>query len=111
MSGAVLIGVQAEGVMPAKAVNLSLGACYNIVKPTYGGDWQLRSQVTLTFGQCDRRGTNRKGRAKGRGARTTFVGASGSRDIRATDPFSRSPVYRPFTGPILKVACGSIPAV
>jgi hypothetical protein len=42
--------------------------------------------------------------------RTTFVGASGSRDIRATDPFSRSPVsraYRPFTGPILKVAYGS----
>jgi hypothetical protein len=37
------------GLCPQTAVNLSLGACYNIVKPTYGGDWQLRSQVTLIF--------------------------------------------------------------
>jgi hypothetical protein len=30
-------------------VNLLLGAYYNIVKPQYGADWQLRSQVTLIF--------------------------------------------------------------
>ncbi len=30
-------------------INLQVGAYYNIVKPTYGGDWQLRSQVTLIF--------------------------------------------------------------
>ena len=29
--------------------NLSLSACYNVVKPQFGADWQLRSQVTLIF--------------------------------------------------------------
>ena len=27
--------------------NLLLGAYYNVVKPTCGGDWQLRSQAAL----------------------------------------------------------------
>ncbi len=30
-------------------VNLSLQAYYNVVKPQYGADWQLRAQVTLIF--------------------------------------------------------------
>jgi hypothetical protein len=30
-------------------VNLSLSAYYNVVKPQFGADWQLRSQVTLIF--------------------------------------------------------------
>ena len=30
-------------------VNFLIGAYYNVVKPTYGGDWQLRTQVTLIF--------------------------------------------------------------
>ncbi len=30
-------------------VNLLLGTYYNVVKPTYGADWQLRSQITLIF--------------------------------------------------------------
>jgi hypothetical protein len=30
-------------------VNISLAAYYNLVKPQYGADWQLRSQVTLIF--------------------------------------------------------------
>ncbi len=30
-------------------VNLSVGAYYNVVKPTYAGDWQLRTQATLIF--------------------------------------------------------------
>jgi hypothetical protein len=30
-------------------VNLSLSAYHNVVKPQFGADWQLRSQVTLIF--------------------------------------------------------------
>jgi hypothetical protein len=30
-------------------INLMLAGYYNLVKPTYGADWQLRSQVTLIF--------------------------------------------------------------
>ena len=30
-------------------INLQVGAYYNLVKPTYGGDWQLRTQLTLIF--------------------------------------------------------------
>ncbi len=30
-------------------INVLIGAYYNLVEPTYGGDWQLRSQVTLIF--------------------------------------------------------------
>ncbi len=30
-------------------INLSLAAYYNVVKPTYGADWQLRTQLTLSF--------------------------------------------------------------
>ena len=30
-------------------LNLSLAAYYNIVKPQYGADWQLRTQLTLIF--------------------------------------------------------------
>ncbi|MGO8910662.1 MAG: hypothetical protein ACLQDM_15280 [Bradyrhizobium sp.] len=30
-------------------INLSLSAYYNIVKPLYGADWQLRTQLTLIF--------------------------------------------------------------
>jgi hypothetical protein len=30
-------------------VNLSLSVYYNVVKPQFGADWQLRSQVTLIF--------------------------------------------------------------
>ncbi len=30
-------------------VNLSAGAYYNVVTPTYGPDWQLRTQVALIF--------------------------------------------------------------
>ena len=30
-------------------INVQIGAYYNIVKPTYAGDWQLRTQLTLIF--------------------------------------------------------------
>ncbi len=30
-------------------INVMLAGYYNLVKPTYGGDWQLRTQVTLIF--------------------------------------------------------------
>jgi hypothetical protein len=30
-------------------INLSIAAYYNIVKPQFGSDWQLRTQVTLIF--------------------------------------------------------------
>ena len=30
-------------------INVLIGAYYNLVKPTYGGDWQLRTQLTLIF--------------------------------------------------------------
>ncbi len=30
-------------------VNVLVGAYYNVVRPTYGADWQLRTQVTLIF--------------------------------------------------------------
>jgi hypothetical protein len=30
-------------------VNFMLGAYYNLVKPEYGPDWQLRTQVTFIF--------------------------------------------------------------
>jgi hypothetical protein len=30
-------------------INLSLSAYYNLVKPQFGPDWQLRSQLTLIF--------------------------------------------------------------
>jgi hypothetical protein len=30
-------------------VNFQLGAYYNLVKPEYGPDWQLRTQVTFIF--------------------------------------------------------------
>jgi hypothetical protein len=30
-------------------INLSFSAYYNIAKPTYGGDWQLRTRVTVIF--------------------------------------------------------------
>jgi hypothetical protein len=30
-------------------INFSLAAYYNLVKPQYGADWQLRTQVTLIF--------------------------------------------------------------
>lgn len=30
-------------------INVMLAGYYNIVKPTYGADWQLRTQVTLIF--------------------------------------------------------------
>ena len=47
----VPIGAQAGRVIRIGKlpVNLLLGAYYNIVKPQYGADWQLRSQVTLIF--------------------------------------------------------------
>jgi hypothetical protein len=28
-------------------VNFLIGAYHNLIKPTYGGDWLLRTQVTL----------------------------------------------------------------
>ena len=30
-------------------INLMLAGYYNLVKPQYGADWQLRSQMTLIF--------------------------------------------------------------
>ncbi len=30
-------------------INLLLGAYYNVVKPTYGPNWQLRSRLTFIF--------------------------------------------------------------
>ncbi len=30
-------------------INLSFSAYYNIAKPTYGGDWQLRTRLTVIF--------------------------------------------------------------
>jgi len=30
-------------------VNLQLGAYYNVVRPTNGADWQLRTQITFIF--------------------------------------------------------------
>jgi hypothetical protein len=30
-------------------VNFMVGAYYNVIRPTYGADWQLRSQVTFIF--------------------------------------------------------------
>lgn len=30
-------------------VNLLIGAYYNAIRPTYGADWQLRTQMTLIF--------------------------------------------------------------
>ena len=30
-------------------LNLLVGSYYNVLKPTYGGEWQLRTQVTLIF--------------------------------------------------------------
>jgi hypothetical protein len=30
-------------------INLSLSAYYNLVKPQFGADWQLRPQVMLIF--------------------------------------------------------------
>ena len=47
----VPIGAQAGRVIRIGKlpVNLLLGAYYNIVKPQYGADWQLRSQVVLIF--------------------------------------------------------------
>ena len=47
----VPIGANAGRVMRIGKlpVNFLIGAYYNIVKPTYAGDWQLRTQVTLIF--------------------------------------------------------------
>ena len=30
-------------------VNFMVGAYYNLVRPAYGADWQLRTQVTFIF--------------------------------------------------------------
>lgn len=47
----VPIGAQAGRVIRVGKlpINLLFGAYYNLVKPTYGGDWQLRSQLVLIF--------------------------------------------------------------
>ena len=44
-------GVQAGRVFKVGKlpINLLLGAYYNIVKPQYAADWQLRTQMTFIF--------------------------------------------------------------
>ena len=65
----MLIAAQAGRRIGKLPVNFLLGADYDGVKPAYGGDWQLRSQVTLTF------------RTWGSGRRASPIGLSVDRPV------------------------------